>query len=172
MDPDIQSEPEQEGYEFGYSCFEELPPVEVFAVEERVVKDVNLQPDKEIGILEFECTLLVPKEKLHHLQLKDKMCQKRARQVHMDIDSSKLYCIDKDGILQKPLEDNEEIFQTTVLPKILIDPLLQLAHNSAGHNGFQWFYLSIQWLYYWNNMKKDILHHCKQCAVCKKFKIE
>ena len=25
VDPDIQSEPEQEGYEFGYSCFEELP---------------------------------------------------------------------------------------------------------------------------------------------------
>ena len=27
VDPDIQSEPKQEGYEFGYSCFEELPPV-------------------------------------------------------------------------------------------------------------------------------------------------
>ena len=26
VDPDIQSEPEQEGYEFGYSCFEELLP--------------------------------------------------------------------------------------------------------------------------------------------------
>ena len=53
VDPDIQSEPEQEGHEFGYSCFEELLPVEVFAVEEKVAKDVNLQPDKEIGILEF-----------------------------------------------------------------------------------------------------------------------
>ena len=172
MDPDIQSEPEQEGYEFGYSCFEELPPVEVFTVEEKVVKDVNLWPDKEIGIPEFECTLPVPKGKLCHLQLKDEMCQKRARQVHKGTDSSKSYYIDKDGILQKLLEDNEEIFQTTVLPKILIDPVLQLAHNSAGHNGFQWVYLSIQWLYYWNNMKKDILCHCKQCAVCEKFKIE
>ena len=100
------------------------------------------------------------------------MCQKRARQVHTGTDSSKSYYINKDGILWKLLEDNEEIFQTTVLPKILINPVLQLAHNSAGHNGFQWVYLSIQWLYYWNNMKKDILHHCKQCAVCKKFKIE
>ena len=71
MDPDIQSEPEQEGYVIGYSCFEELPPVEVFAVEEKVVKDVNLWPDKEIGIPEFECTLMVPKGKLHHLQMKD-----------------------------------------------------------------------------------------------------
>ena len=88
VDPDIQSESEQEGYEFGYSCFEELPPVEVFAVEEKVAKDVNLWPDKEIGILEFECTLPVPKRKLHHLQVKDEMCQKRARQIHMGTDST------------------------------------------------------------------------------------
>ena len=143
VDPDIQSETEQEGYEFGYSCFEELPPVEVFTVEEKVVKDVNLQPDKEIGIPEFECSLLVPKGKLRHLQLKDEMCQKRARQVHMGTDSSKLYYIDKDGILWKLLEDNEEVFQITVLPKIVINSVLQLAHNSAGHNGFQWVYWSI-----------------------------
>ena len=99
------------------------------------------------------------------------MCQKRARQVHMGTDSSKSYYIDKDSILQKLLEDNEEVFQTIVLPKILINPVLPLAHNSAGHNGFQWVYLSIRLLYYWN-MKKDIPHHCKQCAVWEKFKIE
>ena len=172
VDPDIQSEPEQEGYEFGYSCFEELLPMEVFAVEEKVVKDVNLWPDEEIGIPELKCTLPVPKGKLHHLQLKDGVCQKRARQVHVGTDSPISYCIDKDSILWKLLEDNKELFQTTVLPKILINPVLQLAHNSAGHNGFQQVYLSIQRLYYWNNMKKDILHHCKQCAVCEKFKIE
>ena len=143
VDQDIQSEPEQEGNEFGYSWFEELPPVEVFAVEEKVAKDMNLRPDKEIGIPEFECTLPVPKGKLRHLQWKDEMCQKRARQVHMGTDSSKSCYIDKDGILQKLLEDNEEIFQTTVLLKILINPVLQLAHNSAGHNGFQRVYLSI-----------------------------
>ena len=67
VDPDIQSEHKQEGYEFGYSCFEELPPIEVFTVEEKVVEDVNLQPDEEIGIPELECTLLVPKGKLCHL---------------------------------------------------------------------------------------------------------
>ena len=125
-----------------------------------------------MGIPEFECTLPVPKTKLHHLQLKDEMCQKKARQVHTGTDSSRSYYIDKDGILQKLLEYNREIFQTTVLPKILINPVLQLAHNSVGHNGFQQVYLSIRWLYYWNSMKKDIFRHCKQCAVCEKFKIE
>ena len=43
VDPDIQSEPEQEGYEFGYSCCEELPPIEVFTVEEKVVKGMKGQ---------------------------------------------------------------------------------------------------------------------------------
>ena len=52
------------------------------------------------------------------------MCKKRARQVHMGADSSKSYYINKDSILWKLLEDNEEVFQTTVLPKILIDPVL------------------------------------------------
>ena len=33
MDPDVQPEPEKEGYELGYSCFEELPPAKVFEVE-------------------------------------------------------------------------------------------------------------------------------------------
>ena len=76
------------------------------------------------------------------------------------------------GVLRKLWQDNEEVFNTIVLPKILIDPVLQLANDSAGHNWFQWVYLSIRQLYYWNNMKKDILHHCKHCAVCKKFKTE
>ena len=44
VDPDVQSECEKEGYEFSYSCFEELLPVEVFEVEERIVKDVSFGP--------------------------------------------------------------------------------------------------------------------------------
>ena len=42
MDPDMQQEPEKQGYEFGYSCFEELPPAEVFNIEETIMKDVKL----------------------------------------------------------------------------------------------------------------------------------
>ena len=146
--------------------------MEVFEVEERIAKDVKFQPNMDIEIPEMECTLPVPTVKLCELQLKDELCQKKATQVNTNTDTSRSYYIDRDGVLRKILEDNEEVFQTTVLPRILIDPVLQLAHNSAGHNGFQWVYLSIRQLYYWNNMKKDILRHCKQCAVCEKFKVE
>ena len=170
VDPDVQSEHEKEGYEFGYSCFEELP--EVFEVQERIAKDMRLQPYVDIEIPEMECTLPVPTVKLSELQLKDELCQKKARQVNTNTDTSRLYYVDRDGVLRKILKENKEAFQTMVLPRILIDPVLQLPHNSAGHNGFQWVYLSIRRLYYWNNMKKDILHHCKQCAVFEKFKVE
>ena len=172
VDPEAQPELEKEGYEFGYSCFEELLPAEVFEVEEKIVKDVKLRPDVDIGIPEMECMLPIPKVKLCQLQLKGELCKKKVRQVNTNADTSRSYYIDRGGILKKILEDNEEVFQTTVLPKILNDPVLQLAHDSASHNGFQWVYLSISQLYYWNNMKKDIFHHCKQCAVCKKFKVE
>ena len=169
VDPDVQPECEKEGYEFSYSCFEELPPAEVFKVEEKIVKDLKLWPNVDIEIPEMECTLPVPTVKLREPQLKDELCQKKARQVNTNTNTSRSYYIDRDGVLQKILEDNEE---TMVLPKILIDPVLQLAHNSAGHNGFQWVYLLIRHLYCCNFMKKDILHHCKQCAVCEKFKVE
>ena len=43
--PDMKPDPEKEGYEFGYLCFEELPPAEVFIVEEMVMKEVKLQPE-------------------------------------------------------------------------------------------------------------------------------
>ena len=81
MDPDVQPEPEK-GYEFGYSCFKELPRPKVFEVEEKIMKDVKLWPDVEIGIPEMECMLSIPKVKLHQLQLKDELCQKKARQVN------------------------------------------------------------------------------------------
>ena len=171
VDPDMKPDPEKEGYEFGYSCFEELPPAEVFSVEEMVMTEVKLQPDDEISILETECTLPVATAKLCTLQLQDMLCQKREKQVNTNTDTSRPYYIDTDGILRKLLQ-NKEVFNLVILPKILIHPVLQLAHNAAGHNGFQWVYLSVRQLYYWNNMKKDILHHCKLYAVCEKFKTE
>ena len=104
VDPEAQPECEKEGYEFGYSCFKELPPVEVFEVEEKIAKDVKLQPKVDIGIPEMECTLPVPRAKLHEL------CQKKARQVNTNTDTSRSYYTHRDGVLRKILEDNEEVF--------------------------------------------------------------
>ena len=74
MDPDMQQEPEKQGYEFGYSCFKELSQAEDSNMEETIMKDMKLQPDEEIRIAETECTLPVPTEKLCTLQLHDGLC--------------------------------------------------------------------------------------------------
>ena len=42
VDPDMKPDTTKEEYEFGYSCFKELPPAEVFNVEEMVMKKVKL----------------------------------------------------------------------------------------------------------------------------------
>ena len=42
MDPDMRSEPEKEGYKFGYSCFKEESPAEVFNIKETIAKDEKL----------------------------------------------------------------------------------------------------------------------------------
>ena len=98
--------------------------MEVFEVEERIAKDVKLRPDMDIEIPEMECTLPVPTVKLRELQLKDELCQKKVRQANTNTDTSRSYYIDRDGVLRKILEDSEEVFQTMVLPRILIDPVL------------------------------------------------
>ena len=76
IDPDMEPVPEKEGYEFGYSCFEELLPAEVFNVDEAVTKEVKLHSDVDIAIPEVKCTLPVPTAKLRSLQLKDSVQNK------------------------------------------------------------------------------------------------
>ena len=73
---------------------------------------MKLQPDEEIRIPETECTLPVPMEKLRTLQLRDGLCQKKAKQVETNIDTSRSYYIDADIVLRKLWQDNEEVFNT------------------------------------------------------------
>ena len=105
IDLDMRSEPEKEGYIFGYSCFEELPPAEVLNVKETIVKDVKLRADEEIAIPETECTLPVPTTKFHNLQLQDGLCQKKTKQVKTNTDMLNSYYIDTDGVLRKLWQD-------------------------------------------------------------------
>ena len=64
IDPDMKPVPEKEGYRFGYSSFEELPPAEVFNIDKAVMKEVKLHSDMDIAIPGVECTLPVPTAKL------------------------------------------------------------------------------------------------------------
>ena len=53
-----------------------------------------------------------------------------------------------------------------VVPEVLRDSLLMLAHDYSGHNGFRRTYNAMKRQYYWPGMRKDILRHCKRCHHC------
>ena len=78
----------------------------------------------------------------------------------------------KDNILKRKVIDNGILHTPIIVPGILKEALLILAHNKAGHNGFRRTYMSLKSRYYWKGMKKSIHEHCTRCQVCAKHNIK
>ena len=66
-----------------------------------------------------------------------------------------IYLMEND-ILKPKLIDNGLLYTPVVVPDILKESLLILAHDKAGHNGFRRTYLSLKTRYYWRGMKMSI----------------
>ena len=72
----------------------------------------------------------------------------------------------KNGIVYRLWCKDGKTAECVVVPEVLRDPLLMLAHNYSGHNGFRRTYNAMKRQYYWPGMQKDILRHCKKCHQC------
>ena len=59
-----------------------------------------------------------------------------------------------------------------VVPDVLKDCLLILAHDKQGHNRFRRTYASLKNRYHWKGMKKSVYQHCTNCQVCAKHNIK
>ena len=70
------------------------------------------------------------------------------------------------GIVYRLWCEDGRTSDCVVIPEVLRDPLLMLAHNYSGHNGFRRTYNAMKRQYYWPGMQKDILRHCKRCHQC------
>ena len=64
------------------------------------------------------------------------------------------------------------MYTPIVVPDILKDCLLILAHDKQGHNGFRRTYASLKNRYHWKGMKKSVYQHCTNCQVCAKHNIK
>ena len=73
---------------------------------------------------------------------------------------------------QMKLIDNELLYTPIVVPDVLKDCLLILAHDKQGHNGFRRTYASLRNRYNWKDMKKSVYQHCTNCKVCTKHNIK
>ena len=74
----------------------------------------------------------------------------------------------EENILKRYVEDNKQRFKVVILPQVLVEPALQLAHEGLGHNGIPKTYALLRWQYYWKGLKPSVTKHVKQCTLCLK----
>ena len=117
-----------------------------------------------------EVELPMPTEKFITLQKTDPVIQKLRQQWEDKQLDTNIYLLEND-ILKRKMIDNGILYTPIVVPSILREALLILAHDKAGHNGFRRTYMSLRSRYYWKGMKKSIHEHCTRCQVCAKHNI-
>ena len=143
MDENIKLPPEEAGKEFGYFPFEELPPVTTQVIKEEI--------ECETGHINIQHTDPVEVNTDIHLPLKDE------KLVKLEESDPHIHQL-RNGLLYTPI----------VVPDILRDCLLILAHDKQGHKGFRRTYASLKNRYHWKGMKKSVHQHCTSCQVCAK----
>ena len=173
MDENIKLPPEQEGKEFGYFPFEELPPVTTQVIEELIeceIGNINIQHTDPLEV-NTDIHILLKDEKFVKLQESDPhMHQLRKQWENNNLDKN-TYTMENN--IPEPRTINKGFLYTPiVIPHILKDCLLILAHNKQGHNGFRRTYTSLKNRYHWKGMKKSVHQHCTSCQVCAKHNIK
>ena len=173
MDENIKLQPEEEGKEFGYFPFEELPPVTTQVIQEVIeceIGNINIQHTDPVEI-NVDIQLPLRDEKLVKLQESDshtKQLRKQWENKNLDTNSYTM----ENNILKGKLVENGLLYTPIVVPDILKDCLLILAHDKQGHNGFTRTYASLKDRYHWKGMKKSVHQHCMKCQVCAKHNIK
>ena len=175
MDEDIKPTPEEDGKEFGYFPFEELPPATMQVIEEVIiceneVNNINIQHIDPITKTR-DIELPMPAERLIALQKADPFIKKLRQQWEDRRLDNNIYLLE-DNILKRKVIENGILHTPILVPGILKEALHILAHNKAGHNRFRRTYMSLKSRYYWKGMKKSIHEHCTRCQVCAKHNIK
>ena len=157
--PEAKLEPELAGQEFGSYCFEDMKPVEVEYIEE--IDTIKIQQSEDFK----EIKLPLQDAQMELLQRHDDMCRGITKKLWQDKHMNKLFML-KNGIVYRLWCEDGKMAECVVIPEVLRDPLLMLAHNYSGHNGFRRTYNAMKRQYHWPGMRKDILRHCKRCHQC------
>ena len=157
--PEAAKQSEPAGQEFGCVCFDELEPVRVEYIE--VVETVQITENENFK----EIQLPLKDSQMQQLQRHDDFCREIARKLTLNKHMNKLFMM-KQGIVYRLWCENNKTEECIVVPEVLRNPLLMLAHNYSGHNGFRRTYNALKHQYYWPGMRKHILKHCKSCHQC------
>ena len=175
IDDDIKLPAEQEGHEFGYVPFEQLLPAQVTVMEEVIINKVN---DVAVKIQhidpvqkDLKIELPISNLKLKELQEQDKRINHLRKLWSKNKLNKNIFTMEND-ILKKKVIKNTLLYKPVIIPDILKEPLLMLAHDEQGHNGFKRTYSALKTLYYWKSMKRHIQLYCRRCRTCARHNVQ
>ena len=175
IDDDIKLPAEQEGHEFGYVPFEQLPPAQFTVTEEVIINEVN---DMKVKIQhidpvqkDLKIELPISNLKLKELQEQDKKINHLRKLWSENKLNKDIFAMEND-ILKKKVIEGGLLYKPVIIPEILRECLLMLAHNEQGHNGFKRTHSALKTLYYWKGMKRHIQLHCRRCRTCARHNIQ
>ena len=106
---------------------------------------------------------LKPKQ-LQQLQMNDTYCRDVAKKLHKDMELQKIFI--KEGVLYRLWIEDGRTFKCILVPQVLQDSMIILAHDYSGHNGSRRTYNCLKRQYYWPGIRKQIFRHCKKCKEC------
>ena len=107
---------------------------------------------------------LKPKQ-LQQLQKNDTYCRDVAKKLHKDMELQKIF-IKEEGVLYRLWIEDGRMFKCILVPHVLQDFMIILAHDYSGHNGSRRTYNCLKRQYYWPGIRKQIFRHCKKCKEC------
>ena len=176
IDDDIKLPAEQEGHEFGYVPFEQLPTAQVTVMEEVIINEGN---DMKIKIQhidpvqkDLKIELPISNLKLKELQEQDKKINHLKKLFSEKNNLNKKIFAMENDILKKKVIEGGLLYKPVIIPEILRKCLLILAHNEQGHNRFKRTHSALKTLYYWKGMKRHIQLYCRRCRMCARHNIQ
>ena len=107
---------------------------------------------------------LKPKQ-LQQLQKNDTYCKDVAKKLHKDTELQKIF-IKEEGVLYKLWVEDGRTFKCILVPQVLQDFMIILAHDYSGHNSSRRTYNCLKRQYYWAGIRKQVFRHCKRCKEC------
>ena len=122
IDPQIQPEPEPEGYEFGYYTFDMLLTLKVTNVE-ATQKELPETKDKDASDGKL-WELPIGNDTLSRLQQEDVFCKNILNQIEKgNIIEGQLYLI-RDKILKRYVVDGDNTYEITMIPRAITTQIL------------------------------------------------
>ena len=112
-----------------------------------------------------EITLPLKPRQLQELQKNDMYCREVARKLHKDVELQKIFIKEK-GVLFRLWTEDGRTFKCILVPKVLQESMIILAHDHSGHNGSRRTYSCLKRQYDWPGIWKQVFRHCKRCKEC------